>query len=64
MSKMMTDPVVGISGIAQYEKYSDDLITSVHNLEAFLSTNGIIPNNSTTSDTSDNSTTPDNNPTP
>ena len=42
MSKMMNDPIVGISGISQYEKYSDDLITSVKNLETFLSTNDII----------------------
>jgi hypothetical protein len=48
MSKMMTDPVTGISGISQYEKYSNDLITSVHDLEAFLTTNGIIPSDSTT----------------
>lgn len=48
MSKMMTDPVTGISGISQYEKYSEDLITSVNDLEAFLTTNGIIPSDSTT----------------
>ena len=48
MSKMMTDPVTGISGISQYEKYSGDLITSVNDLEAFLSTNGIIPSGNTT----------------
>jgi hypothetical protein len=55
MSQMMTDPVVGISGISQYEKYSDDLINSVHDLESFLATNGIIPESDVSSDTSDNS---------
>lgn len=62
MSKMMTDPVVGISGISQYEKYSDDLINSVHDLETFLSTNGIIPSSDATPgvSASDNSTIPSN----
>jgi hypothetical protein len=42
MSKMLKDPIVGISGIAEYEKYSNDLINSVHDLEVFLSISDII----------------------
>lgn len=42
MSKMISDPVTGLSGISQYQKYSSDLITSANNLEAFLIKNGII----------------------
>jgi hypothetical protein len=48
MSKMITDPIVGISGISQYEKYSQDLINSVNDLESFLTTNGIISTDNTT----------------
>ncbi len=42
MSKMLADPIVGMSGTSQYEKYSKDLINSVNDLETFLSNNGII----------------------
>ncbi|MEI6581082.1 MAG: thrombospondin type 3 repeat-containing protein [bacterium] len=42
MIKITDDPIVGLSGLSQYEKYSQDLITSVGNLETFLSVNGII----------------------
>ena len=33
MNKIISDPIVGLSGISQYQKYSDDLITAVGNLE-------------------------------
>lgn len=42
MSKMLVDPIVGISGTSQYQKYCDNLVSSVNDLEAFLSINGII----------------------
>ncbi len=42
MSKMLADPIIGISGTSQYEKHSNDLMTSVEDLETFLSKNGII----------------------
>ena len=42
MIKIKEDPIVGISGLSQYQKYSADLIASVHELETFLSNNGII----------------------
>lgn len=42
MIKVMDDPIVGLSGLSQYQKYSDDLISSVGDLEAILSNNGII----------------------
>ena len=42
MSKMLTDPIIGISGTSQYEKYNNNLITSVEELETFLSKDGII----------------------
>ena len=48
MSKMLTDPLVGISGTSQYQKYSDALVASVDDLETFLTTNGIISSDSTT----------------
>jgi hypothetical protein len=42
MSKIISDPIVGIEGISQYGKYSEDLITSVKSLESFLSIDAII----------------------
>lgn len=37
MAKIINDPIIGLSGLSQYQKYSDDLIKSVANLEAVLS---------------------------
>ena len=37
MEKIANDPIVGLSGLAQYQKYSDDLIKAVEELEAALS---------------------------
>ena len=42
MAKISIDPIIGLSGVAQYQKYSEDLIKSVTDLEAVLTTNGII----------------------
>jgi hypothetical protein len=42
MSKVVDDPIVGLSGLSQYQKYSEDLISSVEKLETILSNNGII----------------------
>lgn len=36
MAKIITDPIVGLSGLAQYQKYSEDLIKAVEDLEATL----------------------------
>ena len=36
MQKIVSDPIVGLSGLSQYQKYSDDLVKSVADLEAFL----------------------------
>ena len=36
------DPIVGLSGLSQYQKYSDELIAAVGNLETILYNNGII----------------------
>jgi len=33
MVKIINDPIVGLSGLSQYQKYSDDLITAVGDLE-------------------------------
>ncbi len=33
MTKVINDPIVGLSGLSQYQKYSDDLITAVGDLE-------------------------------
>jgi hypothetical protein len=37
MEKITSDPIVGLSGISQYEKYSNDLVTAVGNLNTALS---------------------------
>ena len=39
MTQISTDPIVGLSGLSQYKKYSDDLISSVGNLQKALSGN-------------------------
>lgn len=36
MGKITTDPIVGLSGLSQYQKYSDDLVKAVTDLENFL----------------------------
>lgn len=36
MSKIVNDPVIGISGLSQYQKYSEDLISAVKELETAL----------------------------
>jgi len=33
MEKIITDPIIGLSGLAQYQKYSEDLIKAVGDLE-------------------------------
>ena len=42
MIKVIDDPIIGLSGLSQYQKYSDDLIASVENLKIILS---ILSNN-------------------
>ena len=42
MVKIIDDPIVGLSGLSQYQKYSEELITSVENLKKILSNNDII----------------------
>ena len=39
MAKVINDPIIGLSGLSQYQKYSDDLVKSVSDLENFLSSN-------------------------
>lgn len=36
LGKIVSDPIVGLSGLSQYQKYSDDLVKAVADLEAFL----------------------------
>jgi len=36
MRKVIEDPIIGLSGLSQYQKYSDDLVKSVADLESFL----------------------------
>jgi len=36
MDKIKNDPIVGLSGLSQYQKYSDDLVKAVEDLENFL----------------------------
>ena len=36
MEKIIDDPIVGLSGLSQYQKYSDDLVKAVVNLETAL----------------------------
>jgi hypothetical protein len=36
LEKIITDPIVGLSGLSQYQKYSDDLVKAVTDLENFL----------------------------
>ncbi|MCX6754976.1 MAG: hypothetical protein NT068_00345 [Candidatus Nomurabacteria bacterium] len=43
MSKIVSDPVIGLSGLSQYQKYSDDLINAAKELESTLpNSNAII----------------------
>jgi len=42
MVKVVDDPIIGLSGLSQYQKYSEDLISSVGNLETILYNNGVI----------------------
>jgi hypothetical protein len=42
MAKIATDPLIGISSLSQYQKYSEALIKSVQDLEDFLLISGII----------------------
>ncbi|MFA5936832.1 MAG: hypothetical protein WC822_03065 [Candidatus Paceibacterota bacterium] len=37
MGKIINDPIVGLSGLSQYQKYSDDLVNTVANLETAIS---------------------------
>ena len=36
LGKITNDPIIGLSGLSQYQKYSDNLIKTVADLEAFL----------------------------
>ena len=36
MGKVANDPIVGLSGLSQYQKYSDNLVKAVTDLETFL----------------------------
>ena len=36
LGKIASDPIVGLSGLSQYQKYSDDLVKAVTDLEAYL----------------------------
>lgn len=36
MTKIITDPIIGLSGLSQYQKYSDEFVKSVQELEAKL----------------------------
>jgi len=42
MAKITDDPIIGFSGVAQYQKYSNELIKAVEDLEAILTSSGII----------------------
>jgi hypothetical protein len=42
MIKISGDPIVGLSGVAQYKKYSDELVKAVGDLETVLTNNGIL----------------------
>ena len=35
LGKIASDPIVGLSGLSQYQKYSDDLVKAVTDLEAY-----------------------------
>jgi len=37
MEKVIKDPIVGLSGLSQYQKYSNNLVKAVSDLETFLS---------------------------
>jgi hypothetical protein len=42
MQKIANDPVTGLSGVSQYQKYSEELIAAVGSIETILSINGIL----------------------
>lgn len=42
MVKIAEDPILGITGLSQYQQYSQDLIASVEELETFLISSGIM----------------------
>ena len=42
MTKVSDDPIIGLSGLSQYQKYSDDLISAVGNLQSILYNNGVL----------------------
>ncbi len=42
MAQVLIDPVIGLSGISQYQKYSDDFLSSIEELEDILIKNGTI----------------------
>jgi len=42
MTKVTNDPVVGLSGLSQYQKYSDNLVSAVGNLKTILYNNGVL----------------------
>ncbi|HPS21494.1 MAG TPA: thrombospondin type 3 repeat-containing protein [Candidatus Paceibacterota bacterium] len=42
MNKIANDPIVGLSGVSQYQKYSEELVSAVGSMETILSINGII----------------------
>ena len=44
MIKTVDDPIVGLSGVSQYQKYSADLISAVGKLQTVLYNNGIVIN--------------------
>lgn len=50
LSKAIDDPILGLSGLSQYQKYSDALVSSATNLKTYLST---APSADTSSDNSD-----------
>ncbi len=37
LGEISSDPIVGLSGLSEYQKYSNDLVTAVGDLETFLS---------------------------
>ncbi len=43
MTKITGDPIIGLSGLSQYQKYSDDLVTAVGDLEIKINNNTTTP---------------------
>lgn len=50
MTEVINDPIVGISGITEYQRYSEQLIESVSTLEDYI-TSGYIPENNESTET-------------